>query len=136
MENAWELNFFWQNPYHLIKITIKFTFGLSLLFLVPSEPLNVVALARDTTSVNVTWSKPANTYGKILKYVVHYQELGIENRYDKTEVSESISSVVLTKLQMNTEYRVFVQAFTSAGGGMWSEVAKVKTESEGRKQTF
>ena len=106
------------------------------LFLVPSEPLNVVALASDTTSVNVSWLKPANSYGKILKYVVHYEELGKEDRYDKTEVFKSRSSVALTGLQINAEYHVFVQAFTSAGGGMWSEVAKVKTESEGRKQTI
>lgn len=107
-----------------------------LSFLVPTEPLNVVARARDTTSVNVSWSKPANTYGRIVKYVVHYRELGEENGYDTTEVSKSHSSEVLTALKVNTEYYVFVQAFTSAGGGKWSEVIKGKTESEGKKQTL
>lgn len=100
----------------------------------PSQPLNVSAKAFNSTSITVSWLKPAYPHGKIVSYVVYYQEASKENGYEKTTAIENhVFEVLLTALKAGTPYHVFVQAFTSAGGGRWSEVQKVET-GKGKKQ--
>ena len=105
-----------------------------LFVLVPTEPQKVFANALNSTSINVTWSKPENTYGVVVKYVVYYQEeTAKENGYNETSVENGRRALVLTSLQAQTEYSIFVQAFTFAGGGKRSEIIKRKTERTGEK---
>ncbi len=74
----------------------------------------------------MSWTKPQNTYGKIVKYVVYYRETAKEDGYIETIV-ENGSRVLLTSLEVYTDYSIYVQAFTVAGGGKWSETKIVKS---------
>jgi hypothetical protein len=100
--------------------------------LVPTEPQNVNAKALSSTSIGVTWSEPENTYGEIDRYVVYYQETVKENGYNEMTFENGNRARVLTSLQVKTEYSISVQAFTSAGGGKWSETIKKMTKSDSK----
>ncbi|XP_028410342.1 uncharacterized protein LOC114532921 [Dendronephthya gigantea] len=95
---------------------------------VPTEPQSVTAEPLNSTSISVNWTKPANTFGIILKYVVYYRKTTDKNGWEKGSVSGNEYFVRLTSLEVNTEYHILVQAFTSAGGGARSEIINSTTE--------
>ena len=84
--------------------------------------------------MNVSWIAPEYPFGVIVSYIVYYQEAGKENGYNKTKDIKKRLFEVLTALKEDTEYDVFVQASTSAGGGRWSEVTKKSTRPGGKNK--
>lgn len=46
---------------------------------VPEKPENVVAHVRSDTEIELTWAPPAVTNGKILHYIIYYNEVDGKN---------------------------------------------------------
>ncbi len=83
----------------------------------------------------MSWTKPQNTFGKIVKYVVYYQETAKEDSYIERIVKNG-SRVLLSSLEVYTDYSIYVQAFTDVGGGNWSELQIVKSGAGGKEVTL
>lgn len=56
-----------------------------------------------------------------------YHRKAVEEGFFEKETSGENREVFLSSLKVFTDYFIAVQAFTSAGGGEWSETRKVKT---------
>jgi hypothetical protein len=92
---------------------------------------------KDSRSVKVTWKPPPKDQqnGEIKGYKIFYV------KYDPSQTDQDATSVsvdaenqelVLGKLEIFTEYKIWVLAFTSVGDGPISQPIRVWTNEDGR----
>lgn len=100
---------------------------------VPPQDVYGQAISHDTISVQ--WKPPPSEHqhGPILGYKVLY----LESESQKTEADAHSVKVTdtrarLTNLEIWTEYKIWVLAFTSAGDSPLSQPISVVTEESGR----
>lgn len=95
----------------------------------PSAPINAMATAISSTSVNVTWTEPSMPNGIIRGYMITY------DRFDEEMLQLNVSTVpttaLLTDLDIFTNYTIFVQAFTIVLGER-SNLVTVQTNEDGK----
>ncbi|XP_065845955.1 usherin-like isoform X2 [Oscarella lobularis] len=95
-----------------------------------SAPQNLfVAASYGREGLFITWDELPCTQvnGLLQKYVIYYQR---ENMSSSVSISISPSSnkYTLLNLESFTEYSVWMQAFTGAGGGPFTEVVRKRTD--------
>ncbi|XP_077994073.1 interleukin-6 receptor subunit beta-like isoform X3 [Glandiceps talaboti] len=104
----------------------------------PSEPVNVSATTSNKTSINVSWDPPLNPNGDIIKYQVCLRQVHLESEANESlrtfatinviEDSQNNLQYQFTGLEDKyLQYEIYVQAFTTAAGGGFSQVIKVNT---------
>ncbi|XP_078692194.1 tenascin-X-like isoform X3 [Branchiostoma floridae x Branchiostoma belcheri] len=96
----------------------------------PGIPNNVRAFPTGPTSVVVQW-QPPSTGRDVQGYRIFYQ--AEHGHVSSTEVGPDTAFYTLTDLLPNTEYSVWVLAFSAAGAGEKSVVLSVRTEEEAPK---
>ncbi|XP_019630244.1 PREDICTED: uncharacterized protein LOC109474384 [Branchiostoma belcheri] len=96
----------------------------------PGVPNNVRAFPTGPTSVVVQW-QPPSTGRDVQGYRIFYQ--AEHGHVSSTEVGPDTAFYTLTDLLPNTEYSVWVLAFSAAGAGEKSVVLSVRTEEEAPK---
>ena len=91
----------------------------------PGAPRFLRAIVVSSRSIFINWTIPAVTNGKLVKYVVYYEQT--KTYYDNSTVPvnrtllPNITWLVIKVLVPYTEYTVQVQAFTEVGGGNLSD---------------
>ncbi|XP_064624455.1 receptor-type tyrosine-protein phosphatase epsilon-like [Lineus longissimus] len=100
---------------------------------VPSVP-TIVKIGGNLTSVSIKITQPDQPYGVIQKYDLAMWERGSMNH---TVSSQGPTNLTLTfnNLKLNTTYNFKARAFTSYGGGEWTEVMSVITEENSTSGT-
>ena len=83
----------------------------------------------------MSWTKPQNTFGRIVKFVVYYRKTAEKDGYNE-KIVKNPSRILLTSLEVYTDYSIYVQAFTVAGGGSWSETKIVKSGPGSKEMTL
>ena len=83
----------------------------------PAAP-TVAGIPGSTSSIRVTWAKPANTGSDITGYDVHYREVG--SGPARWEHLGPDRSTIITGLKAGTRYEVQVRARSAEGTGDWS----------------
>ena len=81
------------------------------MLLAPSPPLNLSAIAINSTAVQIRWHQPAITNGIIRYYTVRY---GVENSTERMELNSTDVAAVVSGLNPFTSYVFYVLAFTVA----------------------
>ena len=109
----------------------------SLLLAPASPPDNVATNSVSSTEISVTWDivPLINQNGVITMYEVLYQPLETFNgaiRDLTVMVSASEMSVVLMNLQEYVNYAISIRAYTSVGGGPYSEAIVELTNENGK----
>ncbi|XP_065165511.1 tyrosine-protein phosphatase 99A isoform X2 [Atheta coriaria] len=100
---------------------------------VPSKPRNLTVLDISSDRIFLTWTEPEKKNGAIEGYRVYYVQ---GNLTDVQSIQETgpIIHYNLTKLKPNTEYEIFVKAYTSKHEGNKSEEVYNKTDIPGPGQ--
>ena len=94
----------------------------------PSSPLDVKAIAKSSTSIEVTWKKPKVTNGVITNYKIYYKEkYGSDVPLD---VTRQTYQKEITGLKKYTTYYVHVRGITTETGNA-SQVVAVTTLEDG-----
>ena len=102
--------------------------------LVPGEPLNVQALAVNSSAVEVTWDPPADgdRNGVIRGYQIYVQPKNTNSMYYSMPLrfntaTGNVNRYNVSGLQPDTKYSVQVAALTRKGDGSRSQPVRVKT---------
>lgn len=90
----------------------------------PSPVLNVHAKPMSSKTVEVTWSAPNQTRGKIVLYSVLYKT---EKGREMKMVFGNVTKGILTQLNAKTKYKVWITASTANKEGERSVLATVET---------
>ena len=85
----------------------------------PGRPI-VMRPSASTTSVDVSWTKPAGNGAPITGYVVQYRDADAPNWQD-WEHLDATTQTTITGLTANVAQRVQVSAVNSEGMGPWSD---------------
>ena len=95
---------------------------------VPSAPRDLNVIATDPTSINITWSAPANANGILLRYIIDLEEEA-GGQLELLETFEVIAdpqiitySFSFTNLMAFVLYRIEVSAETRIGEGPSTDV--------------
>ena len=100
--------------------------GRYTIFAVPSAPLNLMYRNISATSIEVSWSLPAEPNGNIDSYILMYTEQAMNITIVITEIMEL--SYNLTQLLEYERYTIVIAAMTDKGPGPYSETLDVLTE--------
>ena len=87
---------------------------------VPDAPGRPMVMRASTTSVDVSWTKPAGNGAPITGYVVQYRDADAPNWRD-WEHLDATTQTTITGLTANVAQRVQVSAVNSEGMGPWSD---------------
>uniref|UniRef100_A0A0N5A8Q4 Fibronectin type-III domain-containing protein n=1 Tax=Syphacia muris TaxID=451379 RepID=A0A0N5A8Q4_9BILA len=98
----------------------------------PGTPPNeIFVIPQDDSKVNVEWTTPDTTNGKILGYEILYGETSDDELMMKDVksllVDDDVQHATLTNLKPKTDYAVKVRAISDRGPGVVSKPYKVKT---------
>ena len=85
---------------------------------IPAAP-TVTATAGSTTSLDVTWTAPANTGPAIASYDLQYRE-GDSGNFTNGPQNVTGASAAIGSLMASTSYQVQVRATSAEGDGDWS----------------
>ncbi|XP_067679322.1 tyrosine-protein phosphatase Lar-like isoform X10 [Haliotis asinina] len=90
-------------------------------------PQNFTATGISETSVHLTWDLPARALrnGDIVMYQITYHKLSDPINEEDLNVTDTY--VDITGLEMNTDYRFKIKAYTSKGSGPWSNNLHFRT---------
>jgi hypothetical protein len=102
-----------------------------IIFLVPSEPLNLDANVESNTTVQLSWSEPLYPNGIIRTYHVYYKK-ATENNVIGHSTTKA-KQYLVQHLTPYTNYSFWVYAETSAGLGNKSVTIFNKTYEGGKK---
>ena len=100
-----------------------------------APPANVQATSVSSTEILVTWDSvpPIDQNGIVTMYEVLYQPLETFCGYIETRnVSGTKLAVVLMDLEEFVDYNISVRAFTSVGGGPYSDEVAATTFEDGK----
>ena len=103
-------------------------------FAVPSgAPTINQAMVISPTEVEVSWFEvdPIHQNGIITVYEVDYQPLTDFGSEDVTHVNTTNTTIVLMDLHESVQYNITVRAFTSVGGGPFSNPVASVTHEDG-----
>ncbi|XP_076346267.1 tyrosine-protein phosphatase Lar-like isoform X2 [Tachypleus tridentatus] len=94
-----------------------------------APPQNISHHLQSPTTVVVTWSPPLRQYtnGKILQYQLQFHKASDQSREAK---NTTLTRLVFSDLDENTEYLYRVRAQTSVGFGPWSRHENVHTPGD------
>ncbi|XP_076353516.1 tyrosine-protein phosphatase Lar-like isoform X3 [Tachypleus tridentatus] len=94
-----------------------------------APPQNISNHLQSPTTVLVTWSPPLRQYinGKIILYQIQFYRASDQNPETK---NTTLTRLVFSDLDENTEYLFRVRAMTSAGFGPWSRLESVHTPGD------
>ena len=95
----------------------------------PGKPAAPAVSAESSTSLNVTWSAPANTGPVISGYGVRYRE-GSSGAWTDAGHSGTAASAAITSLKAGTAYQVQVRASNAEGTGPWSDSGAGSTAAD------
>ena len=98
-----------------------------MLLSVPSPPRNLVAKARSTDSVAVSWKSPQFPNGKVLSYLVIYSDDSNIPLDQWSSMGANGLNASLKALSRDTEYWIRVAAETRVGLGNYSLPVSAKT---------
>ena len=104
---------------------------------VPGKPAppTVTATSGSTTSLDVSWSAPANTGPPITGYDLQYR-VGASGNWTDGPQDVSATSTSIAGLQAGTEYQVQVRAANAAGDGDWSDSGAGETTTDNHLPVF
>ena len=105
-------------------IIVKFT-NKGVKTVGPSRPLGVFVEASSSTTIDVTWSAPAEPNGIIQNYLIEYGK-GPEQQTTEKVVTNLTFELTLTGLEKFTTYYIKVRGKTSERGNA-SEVLNATT---------
>ncbi|KAK2726948.1 hypothetical protein QYM36_007700, partial [Artemia franciscana] len=95
----------------------------------PTAPRNVSILDVTNTTVKLKWEEPEFPNGLIAGYHVYYYQVDKSDTQVKIfKSSEKVQIQEVDNLESNTEYKLWVKAFTSENDGEPSEHHFVKTD--------
>ena len=88
----------------------------------PSTPAapTVTGVPGSTSSIRVTWARPANTGTSVDRYDVHYRQAGVGAGPTRWEHFGADRSTIITGLNAGTRYEVQVRAHSDEGLSAWS----------------
>ena len=94
----------------------------------PAAP-TVAAVTATPTSLNVSWTAPANTGPAITDYDVQYRA-GTTGPFTDANYTGTTTSTTLTALTVGTPYDVQVRAKNAEGDGPWSDSGSATTATD------
>ncbi|XP_031831667.1 putative receptor-type tyrosine-protein phosphatase mosPTP-1 isoform X7 [Nomia melanderi] len=100
---------------------------------VPTKPLNLSSHDITSTTIELSWSEPESANGIISGYRIYYRHSNCTDvRMHKHDESDgSIIEFVLKELKPNTEYKIWVQAYTWRNEGELSDHIIRETDISG-----
>ncbi|KAF5274572.1 hypothetical protein FQA39_LY07184 [Lamprigera yunnana] len=100
---------------------------------VPGKPLNVTVLAVTSNSVYLSWQEPLHANGPIKGYRIYYMHSNLTGvvSYELHGTAASHVHYNLTDLKPNTEYDIWVKAYTANHEGEQSDSIINKTDIGG-----
>ncbi|KAB0798293.1 hypothetical protein PPYR_09286 [Photinus pyralis] len=99
---------------------------------VPSKPLNITVLGVTSTSVYLSWSEPLRANGPIDGYRIYFMHANLTGvQTHRIHGGGSNIQYNLTQLKPNTEYDIWVKAFTAKNEGERSDSIINKTDISG-----
>lgn len=104
---------YFASSVHIMKLDISPTGQ----WVVPAPPSNLKATTASSTSIRITWTKPA---GSINDYVIQYAEAGTSNWIRYPDSISDVNSVTVTDLIAETPYDIRVASVNSYGMGPFS----------------
>jgi len=96
------------------------------LYLAPNSPINVLASAVNSSTVEVTWDPPTITNGILRYYTVVY---GSSDGMEMMEVNSSDVIVLVSGLDPFTNYTFYVLAVTVAPSEASNSIAAITDET-------
>jgi len=95
-------------------------------------PLNVSSTNVTSSSVRLQWDAPAQRHrnGVIVLYEVMYRLR--DNYIDDWTTNTSDSWIIIDGLEPDQDYQFQIRAYTSRGGGPWSDTHLVQTLSHSK----
>ena len=96
----------------------------------PAAPRAPSVAGASPSSVNVSWSAPANTGPPIDDYDVEYRRAG-GDAWSVWEHGDATTSATVTGLDPDTDYEARVRAGNAEGAGPWSAAGRGRTEVQG-----
>ena len=107
-------------------------------FLVPSSPINLTCLSKNSTSILLQWQKPEQTNGVIKVFKIVYARGKISKEvYHFADLQHSVYRIWLINLQPNQNYNIKLNAATgdepNYNWGSFTETIIITT-CEGSKQ--
>ena len=93
-------------------------------------PTNLSYHFQTPDTVCVTWDEPLTNHrnGRIIRYDVQFHKKNDHSSIEDRNTTRT--RAVFTNLESNTEYVFHVKAYTSRGGGPWSEKITIITEKD------
>lgn len=97
-----------------------------------APPSNVTAMAKSTTSINISWSEVPwkERNGDIIKYNLEVFNSSLHIIYNDTALGNE-TSLVVKNLEVFSNYSAKVQAETSEGRGPFSGLVNATTHLPG-----